>query len=274
MEGELARARLNQVGIRSSLESAELLTWLWHCTYAFRGAALRVCSTDRDRALEVLNAGDGEGIASRACVACGETLPSDWVVCWRCGTDADGNRDDKFFVDLFRHTALLAYLKGIQFFLLLLVLLAVLFALMPQVALLLALVLPMYAYPAHRERSTTAWEPEQDAALPEVTTVADEGDELCRRAMASAMFGFVWFPPLTLYSLWLLNVAWEIPASSKGRRRRRAAWILNVCSLITLGTVILFMLSDFQNSSLWSVFYDSILICANLAIGSPDRVIW
>lgn len=258
MEGELARAHLDWAGIASVLESADLETWFWHYIYAFRGVTLRVHSSDRERALEILasaNESENAALLPRECGVCGESLPGDWNICWRCGTDAEGTRDEEFFVDRSGQSQLVSYLREFEYLPLLLFLLSAAFVFMPVISLILLMLLPAYAFPANWKTGDTTWEPEEHAALPVLSTSADAGDELCRRAMASALFGVGWFFPLTFYSLWLLYDARGVSVGANGRLWRYVAWAVNVVYLIAIAASwISFFGSPSDGQFLWASY--------------------
>jgi hypothetical protein len=238
LEGELARMRLAQEGIVCALGSADLLTWLWHFSFAFRGVSLEVRPIDAIRAIEILTIPQKlstERETTHDCVHCGETLPGDWEVCWKCGTDLAGGRDELFFIELIRPTRALQYLSGTDYpgFLIL----AIVFALVihPPFLVVAALTLFMYPFAKQVPAEQIACEPETYAALPWKPYMAFPGNELCRQGLASAMFGLGWLPPLTFYSIWLLIVSHTMSVDAKGRLWRKAAWAMN---FITLAPIV------------------------------------
>jgi hypothetical protein len=249
-EGELARMRLAQEGITALVENSELLTWLWHYLNALKGVNLLVSSADHERAIEILapqeDLMDGEPMPAY-CNDCGEMFPTNWSVCWRCGTNASGDRDESFLTVTTYPSPILEYVASINGLGLLLVAIVVVIIWIPPLAFALVfLLLPIAFYEALPPQNVVL-EPEDYAALPEGPSVDAIGNEFCRRAMASAMFGIKWLSLFSLYSLWLLYVSHSMPVDSQGRRWRIEAWILNIAKIVLFASDLILVAHLMQN---------------------------
>lgn len=233
-EGLLARLRLAEQGIESRLESFELVTWLWHLSVALHGVKLVVRSDDAERADAILGGEpleSAESHTTRRCAQCDESLPGDWFVCWRCGTDADAQRDESFFVETIRTPRILKVIENIEYLGPWLIVAAALVLFVPAIAFPFLLLCFVYLFRDAPEATNVVFTPEESAATPAADTPSDLAVETNRRALASAMFGLVWFPPLTLYSIWILLNHDDETGDTKIRLWRRAAWTFNFVGL-------------------------------------------
>jgi hypothetical protein len=249
-EGELARMRLAHDGIAGHLENSELLTWLWHYSNALKGVNLLVSSADHERAIEILAPQDAllNGEAAPAyCKECGEMFPTNWSVCWKCGTDVSGDRDESFLAVTTYPSRILEYVASINGLgLLLIAIVAVIIWIPPLAFALVFLLVPIAFYEALPPQNVVL-EPEDYAALPDTSSVDAIGNEFCRRAMASAMFGIKWLSLFTLYSLWLLYVSHSMPVDSQGRRWRIEAWVLNIASIVIFASDLILIAHLMRN---------------------------
>jgi hypothetical protein len=215
-EGLLSHARLADQGIESRVEGVDLVNWLWHLSLALRGVTLVVRAGDAQRAAEVLATPvpvTTESQATRQCGDCGETLPGDWLVCWRCGTNVDADRDPSFFAEAIRPMELVKFVEGVEFLGLWILFAAVLITIVPASVFAFALMLFVLSFRNQSQVVTVSFPPDEFAAYPDLSLRPDDDIETNRRALASAMFGLVWFPPLTLYSIWILLNSDEVPNS-------------------------------------------------------------
>jgi hypothetical protein len=236
LEGEILRAQLGFAGIPANLSNVELVTWFWHLSNAVGGVALHVAADDAAAAEEVLSSGEDDASAAatpeRPCGACGELLPHDWHVCWRCGTTADGAHDPDFLGGT-AASAIWHYLHGLDAPGALVLLLALLVFVFPPGLLLIGLwiVIGSISPAGEYESDVSALEVVDPGAESDVRdALTDRGDDLCARALRSALLGVGWLPPLIVLSIWtLLSIGYEgIPVSARGRRWYCAAWCLNV----------------------------------------------
>ena len=99
-EAELARVRLAMDEIPAWLENATVVLWFWYYSNAVGGVKVFVPQPEAERAWMILHPPhepDGEDRPHGTCPACEAQLDSAWIVCWRCGCTADGERDPDFF---------------------------------------------------------------------------------------------------------------------------------------------------------------------------------
>jgi hypothetical protein len=269
-EGQLACMRLGREGIFSRLENEELVTWLWHLSGAFRGVAVIVRSADRDRAAEILCPRQDATIvntAMRKCAECGEILENDWDVCWQCGTNSFGHRDDAFLDEYIVQSQLLKHISGIDYLPCLSILVVAGMILFPPLVFLVAVLVLLIPLNNQASSRLATIRPEDLAATPAQPLTSDLGDERCRRALANAMFGFGWFPPLTIYSLWLLYDSLALPVGPKGRFWRRSAWAINVVSVIGATSFAYFLLKSADNWDVSRALHQFVREFLNLSAG-------
>jgi hypothetical protein len=273
-EAVISRARLADEGIESRLERLEIVTWLWHLSLAFRGVGLVVRSADAKRAAEILSdlpSERSEAKTTRQCVECGETLPSDWLVCWRCGVDETAHSDESFFVETTWPSRILSVASGVEYLGVWILLLALLITVAPVFIFPFVLMLFVLSFRNPPQPVNETFAPEEFAASPDETAESDIGIETSRRALASAMFGLVWFPPLTIYSMWILLQSDADGVSAKYRRWRRVAWLTNYFGLLTVMSGLGLLLEvlgegDFTWGVLW--FFDTFFDAARGLGGS------
>ena len=246
-EAELLRVQLAVYGLRSWLENADFITWFWHLSNAAGGVKLLVQSTDVQQAYDILNS-TPESVAideppPQPCQKCNEPFPPTWHLCWKCGTAADGTEDPEFFYDKALPIDALGQVRQIPAIGVLFILIVVLMMLMPSLFILIALYWTfrpdrfIEQQEGEREKDSEsrggALYPDDPDSAEAVDPRTDAGDELCTRAMRSAVIGFCYaFPfcfPWVLYSLWVLLIVdlQETPVSDSGRRSYYQAWVLN-----------------------------------------------
>lgn len=243
LEAELARIQLGFEGIVGFLVDVETVNWFWHYTVAVRGAKLQVPAADAERARDVLAAQSTAAIVApttRTCGHCGEMLDGAWLVCWRCGTDVEGKRDETFFIEELRRSATLEGLSQPGYLIVVVFACALLMTQSLPVALLVGMLLVIMLASEH-EVVHAKMRPDANAALPASWPKTEAGDAICRLAMASAMFGLGWLPPLSLYSLRLLYQSHLFAVSPRGNRWRIVAWVLNLVVLGLFMTVLVLL---------------------------------
>jgi hypothetical protein len=238
-EAEIAKFQLAQHGIPSRVEGAELVTWLWYLSDAFRGASLVVVTAEAARSAEILSDKhvDAAAHSSRTCSGCGEMDAVDWLVCWRCGTSTDGISDESIFREECRPSPLLAHLANVEFLGLWLCLAAALLIVIPPLALVYSIMLLVFACPTSTSTELSEFTPEDNADAISPVSSSDLNDEVSRRALASAMFGVTWFAPFSLYSILLLLSNIGAPKSVKGQLWQRVALGINGVALSTFAIV-------------------------------------
>ncbi len=252
-EAELARVRLAMDNIPVWLENATLVLWCWYYSDAVGGVKVFVPEPEAERAWTILHPpreSDGEDRPLRTCPACEMQLDSAWTVCWRCGCTAEGERDPNFFepppplvpFPLRCPTSVTAAIVGISGPLLFL-------ASGGWVPLLLFWVFAVVLVLGLRG----AWPADEDTATPpddlldrdEIVVDVDSDtytavEAAVFRVWKAAVFSFC-FPPLALYSLWLL-MRLDAPDAPLPPREQRRCLVALTISLIEVGLFALFLL--------------------------------
>jgi len=244
-EAELARVLLAMDGIPAWLENAALVLWVWYYSNAVGGVKVVVPQPEAERAWTILHPpreSDGEDRPHGTCPACEAQLDSDWIVCWRCGCTAEGEPDSDFFAPpplvpfpLKCSPPVLAAIVGMSGPLLFL-LTAGYLPLLIFWMLAVVLVLGIRSLWAGDEVGV-----EPSADLPSQSDSEEEPDSVAQiafeaavyRAWKAAVFGMS-FPPLALYSLWLLMRLDAPDAPLCPREQRRCLGALTI-SLIEIG---------------------------------------
>lgn len=250
-EGIMSRFRLAEAGIESRVESLDLVTWFWHLSLAFQGVKLVVRTDDAERASEILDSEPtepGKSPTTRCCTECDENLPGDWFVCWRCGTDSTSERDESFFMEAIRPARILNVAQNVEYLGLWLVLATILIWIVPAVVFPFLLLSFVYLVRNQPEAIAAQFIPEDAAANPDTAITSDLDIDTNRRALASAMFGLVWFPPLTLYSLWLLLTHDDSSECAKIGLWRRAAWAFNFIGLLAFMSFLGLLVASLNDS--------------------------
>jgi len=218
----MAKLRLELDGIRACLADVALAGWVWYYSNAVGGVKVLVKDEDLARAMEILNPEEPEPSQSTACpprapmrwtcLHCGVRVPSDLAVCWSCGTTPDGQPDPEFAVadappvehDLARPPTIW----------------------WPAICL---LCLPLAVYEVLLRLL-----PDQPRARVKRRVTFAPLDSRLVRACLLAMFAISWFPPFSLWSLWLLHdLDW-----GKGVQRRRTGLFLFLALAIDLVIVV------------------------------------
>jgi len=230
-----------------------MLTWLWHLNNACHGVIVQVAASDSDRASEILatSSTHSQSEATRECAQCGETLASDWCVCWRCGSDVEGAPDTAFLSESLRSSPFMEKLASVECLGLLFVLAILCVLMVPPMAIIIAAIVMAELDNEQGPPIILTTQPEDFAARPERHSPEEIGNELCRRGMASAMFGIGWFPPLNLYSIWLLCVSHSMPVDTKGRTWRFGAWAMNIVFVAITIVLLALALATESPLDLW-----------------------
>jgi hypothetical protein len=218
-EAELARSRLADEQIRAFLGNAMLVSWFWHYSNAVGGVTVHVARRDAEVArhfVTLIRTNPAQRQPSWKCPRCNATLLESWTVCWQCGASTDGSEALRCAEDepvsepvleskqtygssIFAVTVaivLMALLSGGLLFTL---------AVMPFVALFIILLQAIGGETAAQPMSDGSKEPgptSSGAPTPKQSRVANA---IVMRARRAAVLGFFMFPPLGLYSLWLVR---------------------------------------------------------------------
>ncbi len=255
-QAELAQSYLAAHGIAARLGNAMFLSLCWYLSQAVGGATLFVCSREAQQARDLLTGVDTEDESASPpwqCVKCGERADATWGVCWRCGTSRDGIEDPEFGhfdVDSDRlQDDSDDALQGRLLLLVVLLLMAILDSLLVMVALPAALLVYLCIKETEAGEETTDHdrtivpdaEPILDAAGQSLARRRRAGKEIVMRAWQASMIGFLEFPPLLLYSAYLLSRidAQKWPLDTVSRCRYRAAYTLSVIGILMFGVVFL-----------------------------------
>jgi hypothetical protein len=220
-EAELVRARLAAENVPSRLGSAALVLWAWYYGNAVGGVTVDVSARDVEAARGIVARDDQEPAESQSpwvCPACGTRGVPTWDTCWNCGAYCDGTVSPEFDQDggiqsaapesardrggcsllgvIVAMAAAAAYAIGGILVLLAMVLLAV------------VTVLVFYEWseettPSRTEDGTNETAPDFHGATRPYRTRS--GNSIVERAWRASVLGSFSFPPLTLYSIWLLS---------------------------------------------------------------------
>ncbi len=248
----MARIRLAMEGISAWLENSYLVLWVWYYSNAVGGVKVFVPEPQAERAWTILHPPretDGGVRPPRTCPACQMELDQTWITCWHCGCSADGERDPAFFeppprvpFSLTCSANLLAAIVGMSGPLLFLmtdgyvpVFLFWVFAVVLMLGLWSVwkydegIVLPSFDLPDGDETFLSA--------IPDAYAAVEEG---AFRSWKAAVFS-MGFPPLALYSLWVLIWLDSPDFPLRPREQRRCLGAL-VISLFELGIVLSYFL--------------------------------
>jgi hypothetical protein len=256
-EADVVRFRLELEGIPSRLADEAMAGWFWQYSNAVGGVKLLVRAEDLPRALEIMDS-EAEAAAAAlpfeggqtaapgggfppprvprrwACPRCAARVPSDFCVCWACGTTADGQTDSKFGavdapaveIDRDRASALWAAVISVVYLLFVLRWPAALLLFLPMGAYeMLSYLLPERATERRKRRATFV------PLAPRL-----------RRACILAVFADgLWPIP---FSLWLLG---KVGRRSDAQRRRHNTFFVLALTmdLMCVGLVAVFFLIFF-----------------------------
>ncbi len=218
-EADRARSRLAADNIPAYLGNAAFISWAWYYGNAVGGVTVHVSAADADAARGLLVfPHDEEAEAQRpwTCSTCGARGYPSWDVCWNCGASVDGVPSPEFGHDEAtpREAPVRArnVRSGLLGALVAMVLLAFFLAggLGPFLGATLFAVLMVALVHAWDSDATPQPAPDEmgdhsrDAigALP--AKQPRMRNSVVERAWRASVLGFCAFPPLGLYSLWLL----------------------------------------------------------------------
>jgi hypothetical protein len=273
-EAELGRARLAGEGISAWLDNATLVLWFWHYSNAVGGVKLHVLESDAERAREIVVPVQGQPGDSRPpwnCPVCGQRVDGGWEICWSCGSSVDGTpapprgaekapTESSSRVGAAGQSGLLLWAA----FALISVLLVTgrLFA----ATLAWAIFVLSVAW-GRRLRSDEGEsegpteedghesEPDDDPARQSRERPRRMGEAIALRAWQASVLGFFWFPPLLLYSTWLLvrlNGS-GLPVGRLGNYRRCATWIISLAGILLFGLVLAGLLTGLSYEALQAI---------------------
>jgi len=276
-EADLARNRLAMDGISAYLGNATFVLWCWHLSNADGGVTLHVRTSDVDAAGRILSpsqSGFDDPARAWNCAECGERSQQDGEVCWRCGTSSDGTVDQDFHRDSLPEessghdpSGMLTGWASLSTGALYLTMGNAPTVLIAWVAILLLIFLMHGAETDASEGSRivdpSGAEPDPvlDAPSQSLARRRRMGEAIARRAYRASMFAFFMFPPLALYSLyllWRLNrrktplgpsatvryfVAWSVTAAVV------LLWVLLLAPLLGIPTDVIDFLSRFLDFS-------------------------
>ena len=262
-EAELGRARLAAEGIFACLDNAAVVLWFWHYSNAVGGVKLYVLEDDAERAREILvprRGAPGECHPPWSCSACGRRVDGAWKICWNCGTSVDGApapphgaeeapTESRSRVGAAGHSRLLLWAA----FALISVLLVTgrLFA--ATLAWAIFVLSVAWGRRLRTDEGETEGPTEEDGHEPEPDDDPARqsrerprrmGEAIALRAWQASVLGFVWFPPLLLYSVWLLlRLSFSrLTLGRLGNCRRCAAWIISIAGMLLLGLMLAVLL--------------------------------
>jgi hypothetical protein len=202
--------------IPACLHNATLVLWCWDYSNATGGVAVLVRRSDAPRAWFILASQPTPSQWKPSpwpCPKCQAEIDGMWRVCWSCGTAQDGTEDPHFFSTpgVMRHSS--GPRNGGASVLLTALVVTVLIlslGLIPAVAIafLLALVRSVFRRDAEWNNGRDVSDDISGQGIPTTAEAAaeeasDETSRMIERAWRAAVFA-VSFPPLALYSFWLL----------------------------------------------------------------------
>jgi len=278
IEADIARNHLEAAGIQAFLADDQTVGWLWHLGTALQGVKVLVAESDLARAIETLQQSEEPPAAgappaeSWSCPKCGAEVDAEMVVCWSCGTTADGVEDAGFVPagvpaplkpkDRVRRkrppgpllaivvvfcipVAILNGIVGIDTFLY--------YAMIPSMAVWLMVLVTCemlvviglfqwwyYQPPSQRVQIPDDWpEPAQEtpAAVQEAPAVA-----AARRACLAAVLGMAFCPPLlNFYSFWLILKHELYRAELPGREKGLVYTAIVINALVCFVVLLLFL---------------------------------
>lgn len=263
----MARVVLGANGIPCHIENEHFHVWHWLCADISGGFKVQVPREHAGEAARILKRGmHREPSESRGqswqCSVCGWSVDGDWDVCWFCTTTRDGGRpepppespvSDSSFVDRdFETDSLQIWAPAIV-----LPLVILFWATGGSIAAVVigAAMALMVGCLGGEKRLPTATPPSEDTlkaerrAMAQPLTPSEQsyrrrvrmGNRIVERALISAVFGFVWFPPLLLLTsvlLWRLDQR-RTPLGPWRRQEARLAWCLCVAGWLLLPVCVM-----------------------------------
>lgn len=257
-EADLALARLAAEGLRGYLGNASFVLWFWQYSNAAGGVTLHVAESDARRAHKIVFPVDDRGTLSQpawTCPACRQRVDPSWLICWNCSTSPDGERpraEDQ-------HEEATGSIDGPrrmgQTDLLRLAAVAVSVLMLGTGDLLAAMAVwaILVVLLAWRGRGSgedaERVEPDDvdheplrhsDPAEESIQRRCRMGEAIALRAWQVSVIGLLSFPPLLLYSPWLL---WRLdtsktPVGRRGNNRRYAAGVVSAIGILLFGWIL------------------------------------
>jgi len=240
-EADWARSRLAADNIQAHLGNAAFISWAWYYGNAVGGVTVHVSAADAEAARGLLVfPHDEEAQAQRpwTCSTCGARGYPSWDVCWNCGASAEGTPSPQFGRDEATpleapagarkvRSALLGALAAMV--LLAFFLAGGIVAFLAAASFVALVVLVIHAWdsaPAPQPTSDEMGEPSRDALGAPPVQRPRRRNSIVERAWRASVLGFLAFPLLGLYSLWLL---WRVFS-----RGTRLGWIDRVRCVLAL----------------------------------------
>ncbi len=242
-------------GVSASLGSATLVLWAWHYRDAVGGVTVHVLHCDAERSRKILDRASCPARDDRpswTCGTCSQPVDASWEICWNCGTSRDGAPpapdaqqtapEARRAVEDTAGSDLIAI--GVLLTMVALVATGDLFSMMAAWAIAACSVAWWRRIPATRrdeaprEAPARQTQPLDDPAEESFDRPRRMGESLALRAWQASVVGILCFPPLLIYSTWLLArlSSSRIPMSARGDRRRWAAWTVSLSGLGLFGT--------------------------------------
>jgi hypothetical protein len=259
-EADWARSRLAAEDIQAHLGNAALVSWVWYYGNAVGGVTVHVSAPDAEAARGLLAFARDEATESPrswACSTCGARGYPSWDVCWNCGASVEGvpgpasGHDEA--TPLEAPTGARKVRSGLLGALAAMVLLAVFLAggivaflaAASFVALAVLVILGWDSAAASEPTWDEVSEPSRASLGAPPAKQPRMRNSIVERAWRASVLGFCAFPPLSLYTLWLL---WRV--LFRGTRLGRSdrvrcilALILGVLAIpvmLVMGLAILF----------------------------------
>jgi len=275
-EADLARMQLGWHGIDSTVGNAVFVTWFWYYSNAVGGVTLDVLAADADRAYSILHAPPVDpafGEPVRICPRCREESDESWQVCWRCGASEKGDfntlpgaeesagkapSETRDFSNLVGLAALAIALLVVASGLLVVVMVAV-------IGLILVYLLLRGIWGDATPGKKPLPDVEDEGSWPDdpFARRRELAEKIALRAWQSSLLGAISFPPLLLYSAFLLFKLGRssLPVTKRCIRWRLAAFLVNLPTIPVYGIIfvvivgaLLFIQVDYAMTSLHLFF--------------------
>jgi hypothetical protein len=253
-EAELARSRLADEQIRAFLGNAILVSWFWHYSNAVGGVTVHVARRDAEvahRFVRLMRTNPAKSQPPWMCPGCNATVLESWTVCWQCGASTDGSQalrcteDEAVSEPVFESeqthgSSILAVIVAILLMALLSGGLVLTLAAMPLVVLFIILLQAIGGETAAQPMPDGSKEPRPTSPNDQPPKQSRVANAIVMRAWRAAVLGFFMFPPLGLYSLWLVRrlAVRSMRLSRTDRFRCGVAIILDLCAM-PLGLLML-----------------------------------